>query len=72
MDKYFKKLLHTFKGKKYNDFIEYVYFTFDKQINSIKKNKDKDKYIKIRNSVLSYIIANEKVIVSELNKKNLK
>jgi hypothetical protein len=74
--KYFKNymievqgLLKDFKGKDFKDFAAYVYVTMQKEIDSKKKKQDKDKYIKIRQSILKYIIANERAISVELNKK---
>jgi len=67
MEKYIKTLVQSFGRKDYKDFLQYVYFSFD-----IKKDKRTDKYKKIRQSVLNYIIANEKAIVAELKKKNSK
>jgi hypothetical protein len=67
-----KELLQSFETdskapkRKYNDFLAYVYVTFDKKISSSTADKIIDKYIKMRNSVLSYIIANERAIRSEL------
>ena len=68
------ELLHSFETdsktsrKKYNDFLAYVYTTFDKHISLCKSDKMMDKYIKMRNSVLSYIVAHEKSIISKLSK----
>lgn len=67
MEKYIQTLIQSFNGKNYKDFIQYVYFSFEG-----KKDKQVDKYKKIRQSVLNYIIANEKAIVAELKKKNSK
>jgi hypothetical protein len=67
---YIKPLIEKFKGKKFNDFFEYVYLTFQKEIDLKKKKQDKDKYIKIRQSILKYIIANERAISVELNKNS--
>jgi hypothetical protein len=55
----------TITGK-YNDFLAYVYMTFDKHISLSKSDRNMNKYKKMRNSVLSYIVANERVIRSEL------
>jgi hypothetical protein len=69
-----KELLQSFETdskapkRKYNDFLTYVYVTFDKKISSSKADKIIDKYIKMRNSVLSYIVTNEKSIIKQLNK----
>ena len=56
----------------FKDFVSYVYFTIDNKINSTKKESIKNKYIKIRQSVIRYIVANEKAITSEIcrNQKN--
>jgi hypothetical protein len=54
--------------KKYNDFLVYVYMTFDEKILSCKKNKMIDKYKKMRLSILKYIVANERVITAEICK----
>jgi predicted transcriptional regulator len=40
-----------------------------KDIGSKRKKQDKDKYIKVRQNFLNYIIANENAITVELNKK---
>lgn len=72
MEKYINPLIKNFKGKDFKDFVLCVFTSMEKEINSRKKKKDKDKYIKIRQSVLNYIIANERAIVTELKKKNRK
>jgi len=69
MNNQLKPLIKNFKGKDFKDFALYVYSTLQKEIDLKKKNQDKDKYIKIRQSVLNYIIANERAISVELNKK---
>ena len=51
---------------KYNDFLAYVYMTFDKHISLSKSDRNMNKYKKMRNSVLSYIVANERAIRSKL------
>ncbi len=70
MNNQLKPLIKNFKGKDFKDFALYVYATMQKEIDSKKKKRDKDKYIKIRQSVLNYIIANEQAISVELNKKS--
>ena len=72
MENYFNPLIKDFKGNDFKDFALYVYASMQKEIDSKKKKQDKDKYIKIRQSVLNYIIANERAIVTELRKKNRK
>ncbi len=69
-----KELLNSFesstknKKQKYNDFLAHVYTTFDKKISLCKRGKEMNKYKKMRNSVLSYIVANERAIKSEICK----
>ena len=70
MNNQLKPLIKNFKGKDFGEFALYVYATMQKEIDSKKKKRDKDKYIKIRQSVLNYIIANERAISVELNKKS--
>jgi hypothetical protein len=72
MKNYLNPLIKNFKGKDFKDFALYVYTMMQKEIDSKKKKQDKDKYIKIRQSVLNYIIANERAIVAELKKQNRK
>jgi len=55
-------------NKKYNDFLAHVYTTFDKHISLCKSDKMMNKYKKMRNSVLSYIVTNERVIKSKICK----
>ena len=52
-----------------NDFIKYFYFTLDKEIKSNKSKILKNKYVKIRKNGLQYIIANKKLILSDISKK---
>ena len=56
----------------FKDFVSYVYFTIDNKINSTRQESIKNKYIKIRQSAIRYIVANEKAITSEIcrNQRN--
>jgi hypothetical protein len=56
----------------FKDFVSYFYFTIDNKINSTKQESIKNKYIKIRQSAIRYIVANEKAITSEIcrNQRN--
>ena len=56
------------RKQKYNDLLGYVYMTFDKKISLCKTDKEMNKYKKMRTSVLRYIVANERVITSEICK----
>jgi hypothetical protein len=70
MDNYLKKLIKDFPGKDFKSFVGYVYTTLQKEIDLKKKEVDKNKYIKIQKCILPYIISNEKLIISQLHKKN--
>jgi len=72
VDTYIKSLISDFGGKDFKIFTMYVYTTLKKQIDQNKKKFDKDKYIKIRKSVLEYIVSNERAITSELRKNKNK
>jgi hypothetical protein len=54
------------RTSKYKDFLAYVYKTFEDKINYSKRKNMKDKYKKIRLSVLEYIIINKKEITSKI------
>ena len=66
-EKFVKDLISDFNGS-YKDFFSYVYKIFTKKIDSISRKEVRDKYIKIRKSILNYIIVNEKTITAELNR----
>lgn len=68
MDQYLQTLIKDFKGGDLKDFSAYIYTTLQKKID-VSKGKHKNKYIKIRDSILNYIFSNERAIVSELHKK---
>lgn len=65
--KSFESLSKT-RGKRYNDFLAHVYMTFDKKISLCKSDKEMNKYKKMRNSILKYIVANERAITTEICK----
>jgi hypothetical protein len=56
------------RNQKYNEFLAHVYATFDKHISLCRSDKMMNKYKKMRNSVLSYIVANERAITAEICK----
>jgi len=56
------------KNRRYNDFLAHVYFVFDKKISLCKTDKMMNKYKKMRQSALGYIVANEKAIIAEICK----
>jgi len=51
---------------KYDQFLIHVYFTFDKKIKSTDNKKVKDKYSKIRKTILSYIFSHKSEIIKKL------
>lgn len=56
------------RSAKYNDFLAHIYMTFDKKISLCKTDKEMNKYKKMRISILRYIVANERVITTEICK----
>jgi len=74
MNQEFLNLIDTFesssksKSTRYKDFLAHVYTTFDKKMNLYKTNRLMNKYKKMRESVLRYILANEKSITAEICK----
>ena len=74
MNPHIKELLNSFESstknrrQKYNDFLAHVYLVFDRNISLCKTDREMNKYKKMRNSVLSYIVANEKSIIKKLSK----
>jgi hypothetical protein len=56
------------RSGKYKDFLAYIYLTFDKKISLCKVDKEMNKYKKMRNSILQYIVANERAITAEICK----
>jgi hypothetical protein len=63
--------MQNYGQKDFKNFAAYVYTTLQKEID-VSKGKQKDKYIKVRKSILSYIFSNERVITSELRKNKIK
>jgi hypothetical protein len=72
MNDYIKSLIHNYDSRDYKNFVGYVYTTLQKEIDAIKHKKDKDKYIKIRKSILGYIVSNERAITSQLRRNKIK
>ena len=57
------------KESRYKDFLSYVYKTFDDKISACGVEKIKNKYKKMRLSVLGYIVVNEKEITNKIYKR---
>lgn len=74
MDPQIQEIINSFeitskhRRKNYKDFLAHVYFVFDKRISLCKSDRELNKYKRIRNSLLRYIVANEEAITTELCK----
>jgi hypothetical protein len=72
MDSTILDIIKSFKSNsrvkkfKFKDFLVYVHQTFETKIKISKLQKLKDKYKKMRLSVLNYILANEKEITAKI------
>ena len=67
MNPYVQELITDYNGDNYEQFTRYIYMTFQREIDS-SRGKDKDKYIKIRNDILKYIVANRGNVTLELRR----
>lgn len=56
------------RKQRYNDFLVYIYMTFDKKISLCRTDKEINKYKKMRTIVLRYIVANERAITTKICK----
>jgi len=68
MNPYIQELINDFSGTNYEQFARYIYATYQREIDS-SKGKQKDKYIKVRNEILKYIVSNRGNITLELRRK---
>ena len=67
MSDYISELIKDYNGDNYENFTRYVYLTFQREID-VSKGKQKDKYIKIRNDILKYIVTNRGAVTLELRR----
>lgn len=67
MNPYIQELIKDYNGTNYEQFARYIYTTFQREID-MSKGKDKDKYIKIRNDILKYIVSNRGSVTLELRR----
>ena len=67
MSDYISQLIKDYKGTEYKDFVAYVYGTLTKKSHGC-RGKSKDKYIKIRNDILKYIVTNRGAVTLELRR----
>jgi len=67
MSDYITNLIKDYNGTNYEQFARYIYMTFQREID-VSKGAQKDKYIKVRNDILKYIVANRGKITLELRR----
>ena len=67
MNSYVQELIKDYNGTNYEQFAKYIYMTFQREIDN-SKGKDKDKYIKVRNELLKYVVANRSNVTLELRR----
>lgn len=67
MSDYVSELMKDYNGTNYEQFARYIYMTFQREID-MSKGAQKDKYIKVRNDILKYIVVNRGKITSELRR----
>jgi hypothetical protein len=63
------ELIDKIEFSNFNDLNRYFYSYFDTLIKKEKSQKVKNKYIKIRNSILLYLVANKKNILKQIKSK---
>ena len=67
MNSYISELIKDYDGTNYEQFARYIYMTFQREID-VSKGAQKDKYIKVRNDILKYIVVHRGKITSELRR----
>lgn len=67
MNTYIQELMKDYNGTNYEQFARYIYMTFQREID-VSKGAQKDKYIKVRNDILKYIVVHRGMITSELRR----
>ena len=67
MNNYIQELIKDYNGTNYEQFARYIYMTFQREIDA-NKGTQKDKYIKVRNDILKYIVVNRGKITLELRR----
>jgi hypothetical protein len=71
VDKYIEEFIKKEKEITFDDFIRYFYFSFDKKIKNEKKKSSKNKYIKMRKSILQYVSCNRVNISNKIKQKSI-
>lgn len=64
-----KEFVKVSSDRTFENFLAYFYSKIEDKIKQNKQQSIKDKYIKIRQSALQYIIVNKNIITIELCKK---
>ena len=67
MNSYVQELIKDYDGDNFEHFTRYIYMTFQREID-MSTGKQKDKYIKIRNDILKYIVTNRGAVTLELRR----
>ena len=67
MNAYVQELIKDYDGDNFEHFTRYIYMTFQREIDS-SKGGNKNKYIKIRNEILKYIVTNRANVTLELRR----
>jgi hypothetical protein len=67
---YIAEFIKNEKKLTFGDFLKYFYFSFDEKIKKEKKEIIKNKYIKMRKSILQYILSN-KILINNIIKKKI-
>jgi hypothetical protein len=68
---YIIEFIKNEKGITFNDFMKYFYFSFDEKIKNEKKKLLKNKYIKMRRSILQYILSNKVLINNRIKQRSI-
>ena len=64
--------MNTFKGSSFNEFLFYIHHILQSESDKNNKQLIKNKYIKIKNQILQYVIVNEKSITTKIINRNRK
>lgn len=63
-----KKIFSNKFFSNFDDLLKYFYFYYDKKMSLEKSQNVKNKYIKARKNILSYILQNKQKIIAEISK----
>ncbi len=67
MSDYITNLIKDFNGTNYEQFARYIYMTFQREIEN-SRGAEKNKYIKVRDDILRYIVTHRGKITLELRR----